>query len=83
VEAGVTRGDPASPGRAGMDLLLAVDRPLERRIDRVAAEYGYDEHQAFVIVSLAVQLRVSMIVTAPNCTVTAALPTSIFDLDGA
>jgi formamidase len=62
-----------------MDLLLAVDRALDQLIDRVVAEYGYDEHQAFMIVSLAVELHVSMIVAAPNCTVTAALPTSIFD----
>jgi acetamidase/formamidase len=66
-----------------MDLLLAVDRALEQLIDRVAAEYGYDEHQAFMIVSLAVHLHVSMIVAPPNCTVTPALPTSIFDRDSA
>jgi formamidase len=77
----VTTGIPiARDGEnRAMDLMLAVDRALDQMVDRVAAEYGYDEHQAFTIVSLAVRLHVSMIVAAPNCTVTAALPTDIFD----
>ncbi len=80
----VTTGIPVDRGgdNREMDLLLAVDRALDQMVDRVAAEYGYDEVQAFTIVGLAVQLRVSMIVAAPNCTVTASLPTDIFDAHG-
>jgi formamidase len=80
----VTTGVPV--GRDGvnreMDLLLAVDRALDQMVDRVAVEYGYDEAQAFNVVGVAVQLRVSMIVAAPNCTVTACLPRDVFDRDG-
>jgi formamidase len=61
-----------------MDLLLAVDHALDQMVDRVVAEYGYDQNQAFIIVSLAVHLRVSMIVAAPNCSVAAMLPLDVF-----
>jgi acetamidase/formamidase len=76
----VTTGIPVAPDGTNreMDLLLAVDHALGQMVDRVAAERGYDEQQAFTIVSLAVHLRVSMIVAAPNCSVTAMLPLSVF-----
>jgi formamidase len=76
----VTTGIPVARDGSNreMDLMLAVDHALDQMVDRVMAERGYDEHQAFTIVSLAVHLRVSMIVVAPNCSVTAMLPLSIF-----
>jgi acetamidase/formamidase len=77
----VTTGIPIT--RSGenreMDLMLAVDDALEQLVDRVVAEYGYDERQAFNIVGLAAEVRVAMIVAAPNCSVSASLPTDIFD----
>jgi formamidase len=76
----VTTGIPidAAGTNREMDLLLAVDHALGQMVDRIVAEYGYDEHQAFTIVSIAGRLHVSMIVAPPNCSVTAMLPVSIF-----
>jgi formamidase len=77
----VTTGIPIAGDGANreMDLLLAVDHALDQMVDRVVGERGYDERQAFTIVSLAVHLRVAMIVAGPNCSVAAMLPLSIFE----
>lgn len=77
----VTTGIPVAADETirEMDLLLAADNALEQMVDRLVAERGYDEHQAFTILSLAVQLRVAMIVVPPNCSVSAMLPLSIFE----
>jgi formamidase len=76
----VTTGIPinADGSNSEMDLLLAVDHALGQMVDRITAEYGYDEAQALTIASIAGQLRVSMIVAPPNCSVTALLPRDIF-----
>jgi formamidase len=77
----VTTGIPLTSEGSNreMDLLLAVDHALGQMVDRLVAERGYDEAQALTIASIAGQLRVSMIVAPPNCSVTALLPLDIFD----
>ena len=41
------------------------------------SEYGYDRNQAYVIASVAVDLRISQLVDSPNVGVTALLPLEI------
>jgi formamidase len=41
-------------------------------------ERGYSREQAYVICSVAVDLRVSQVVDVPNVTVSALLPEDIF-----
>jgi formamidase len=41
-------------------------------------ERGYTREQAYIICSVAVDLKISQIVDAPNMTVTAFLPEDIF-----
>ena len=41
-------------------------------------EYGYDQTQAYVIASVAVDLRIGQLVDVPNVGVTAILPLDIF-----
>ena len=40
--------------------------------------YGYTRNQAYIIASVAVDLRISQLVDAPNVGVTALLPLDIF-----
>jgi formamidase len=40
--------------------------------------YGYNRNQAYIIASVAVDLRISQLVDAPNVGVTALLPLDIF-----
>ena len=41
-------------------------------------EYGYDQTQAYMIASIAVDLRIGQRVDVPNVGVTATLPLDIF-----
>jgi formamidase len=77
----VTTGIPVTPEGANRDedLMLAADHALGEMVDRLVAERGYEPWQAFTILSIAVELRVTMIVVPPNCTVSAALPLDIFE----
>jgi formamidase len=61
------------------DVTLAACNAVETMVDRVAAEYGYAPWQAFTIVSLATRIQVSAMVDTPNVTVTASLPTDVFE----
>jgi len=45
------------------------------------ATYGYNRNQALVIASVAVDLRITQLVDAPNVGVTAVLPLDIFVSD--
>ena len=47
-------------------------------IDHIVATYGYSRNQAYVIASVAVDLRITQLVDAPNVGVTAILPLDIF-----
>ena len=44
----------------------------------VLAEYGYDRTQAYMIASVAVDMRIGQLVDVPNVGVTAVLPLDIF-----
>ena len=47
-------------------------------IDHLVAERGYSRQQAFALCSVAVDLRISEVVNAPNYVVSAFLPLDIF-----
>ncbi len=62
-----------------MDLALATRRALVEMIDYLEAERGLTREAAYVLVSIAVDLRLSEIVDVPNPMVSAVLPCDIFD----
>lgn len=60
------------------DVNLAAQNALVAMIDYIASEYGYDRTQAYLIASVAVDMRIAQLVDAPNVGVTAILPLDIF-----
>lgn len=63
------------------DLTVAARQAVERLVGQLV-EAGYSKEQAYVIVSVAADLRVSQAVNIPNVSVTALLPLSIFTDEG-
>jgi formamidase len=62
----------------GEDLTLAARNALVNMID-LLQERGYTRQQAYVICSVAVDLKISNAVDLPNVTVSAFLPEDIFE----
>src|SRR5512133_3525031 len=62
----------------GPDLFEAARDAVRRMIDRLAAEHGLAPLDAYLLLSVAGDLRISEIVDQPNWIVTAYCPTSIF-----
>ncbi len=60
------------------DINLAARNALTAMIDYIISEYGYDRPQAYMIASVAVDMRIGQLVDVPNVGVTAALPLDIF-----
>ena len=60
------------------DLTLAARNAVIRMIE-LLEERGWSREQAYVICSVAVDLRVSNVVDVPNVTVSALLPEAIFE----
>ncbi len=60
------------------DINLAARNALAAMIDYIVAEYGYDRTQAYMIASIAVDMRIGQLVDVPNVGVTAVLPLDIF-----
>lgn len=60
------------------DLNLAAANALVSMIDHIVTTYGYDRTQAYMIASVAVDLRIAQLVDVPNVGVTAILPLDIF-----
>ena len=85
-EAGSVPADLAyldSPKIAGLsnlsaDINLAARNALAAMIDYIVSEYGYDRTQAYMIASVAVDMRIGQLVDVPNVGVTAILPLDIF-----
>jgi formamidase len=76
-----TTGIPVSPdGRnESLDVGLATRSALLEMIAYLGAEHGLTPEQAYVLVSVAVDLRLSEIVDVPNPLVSALLPLDIFE----
>jgi formamidase len=60
------------------DLTLAARNALIAMIDYMVREHGLTPQQAYVVASVAVDLRISQVVDVPNFVVSAILPLDIF-----
>lgn len=68
----------ASLSNLSKDLNLAAQNALVAMVDYIVHRYGYDRTQAYMIASVAVDLRIAQLVDVPNVGVTAILPLDIF-----
>jgi formamidase len=66
-------------GQADLDLNLAARRALLELLGWLTTERGLSREAAYVLMSVAAELRVSELVDAPNCLVSAALPLDVFE----
>jgi formamidase len=75
-------GIPVDEGgeNRGEDLMLACRNAVLNMME-LLMERGYSREQAYVICSVAVDLRISNVVDVPNFVVCALLPEAIFDGD--
>jgi acetamidase/formamidase len=75
-----TGADEPMYGTAGIadDLMEATKKAVRHMIDHLEAERGLTREEAYILCSAAVDLKISEVVDAPNWTVTAYLPESIF-----
>jgi formamidase len=71
----------ADLGNLSTDVHLAARNALAAMIDYIVSDYGYDRAQAYIIASVAVDMRIGQLVDVPNVGVTAILPLDIF-VDG-
>ena len=60
------------------DISLAARNALLEMIDYISETYGLTREQAYLVASVAVDLRIGQLVDAPNVGVTAVLPLDIF-----
>jgi formamidase len=67
----------ADSGGRAEDLNVAARNALRNMIHLLGAEYGFTRQQAYALCSVAVDLRVSEIVDAPNFVVSAMLPLNV------
>ncbi|MDN5857916.1 MAG: acetamidase/formamidase family protein, partial [Pseudonocardia sp.] len=58
----------------GEDVTVAARDALREMIDHLVIERGFSRQQAYVLCSVAVQLRISALPDVPNASVTALLP---------
>lgn len=61
------------------DISLAARNALLEMIDYMVANHGLTRQQAYMVASVAVDLRIGQVVDAPNVGVTAILPLDIFE----
>jgi formamidase len=64
---------------ADRDLNLATRRALVELLDWLSSERGLGREAAYVLMSVAAELRISEVVDAPNALVSAALPLDVFE----
>lgn len=72
-----TAGWTATSG-VGPDLMVAARDSVRRMVDRLTVEHGLAAIDAYLLLSVAGDLRISEIVDQPNWIVTAYCPRSIF-----
>jgi acetamidase/formamidase len=75
-----TGRDEPMYGTAGIadDLMVATKKATRHMIDHLENERDLTRSEAYILCSAAVDLKISEVVDAPNWTVTAYLPESIF-----
>ena len=74
---GIPLADDGS--NADLDLNLATRRALVEMLEWLEQEHGMEREPAYVLMSAAVELRVSELVDAPNVLVSAAMPLDVFE----
>ncbi|MGI9253626.1 MAG: acetamidase/formamidase family protein [Thermomicrobiales bacterium] len=62
----------------GPDLWVNTQNAIRYMIDWLKREHGLTDHEALVLCSVCVDLKISEVVDAPNWIVTAALPLGVF-----
>ena len=62
-----------------LDVGLAARRALLELVDYLAATYGFTREAAYVLASVAAELRISQVVDLPNALVSALLPLDVFE----
>ena len=72
-----SRGDFVTTGH-GEDLFKASQNAIRYMIEHLMDTYKMSEVEAYMLCSVAVDLRISEVVNMPNCLVSAFLPNSIF-----
>ena len=60
------------------DLTVAARDALLQMIDHISGTYGLSQEQAYILSSVAVDLRVGQVVDVPNYVVTAVLNKDVF-----
>ncbi len=74
------RGPHFATTAHGPDLFAAAQQAIRYMIDHLVRERGLSREEAYVLSSVAVDLKISEIVDAPNWIVSAFLPESIFSV---
>jgi acetamidase/formamidase len=72
------RGSHFATTAHGPDLFASAQQAIRYMIDHLVRERGLSREEAYVLASVAVDLKISEIVDAPNWIVSAFLPESIF-----
>ena len=62
----------------GPDLFAAAQQAVRHMIDHLVRERGFSREEAYIVCSVAADLKISEIVDAPNWIVSAFMPDSIF-----
>src|SRR5207247_2356495 len=76
--AGTNRGPYFATTAHGPDLFAAAQQAVRYMIDHLVAERGLAREEAYIVSSVAVDLKISEIVDTPNWIVSAFLPECIF-----
>ena len=75
---GTNRGPYYATTAAGPDLFASSQQAIRYMIDHLVEERGLSREEAYIVSSVAVDLKISEIVDAPNWIVSAFLPEEIF-----
>ncbi len=76
--AGTGRGSHFATTAHGPDLFASAQQAVRYMIEHLVEERGLSREEAYILASVAVDLKISEIVDAPNWIVSAFLPESIF-----
>lgn len=78
IGASTNRGPRYATTAHGPDLFAAAQQAVRYMIEHLTSERGLSREKAYILSSVAVDLKISEIVDAPNWIVSAFLPESIF-----
>jgi len=78
IGAGTNRGPHYATTAHGPDLFASAQQAVRYMIDHLVTERGLSREEAYILCSVAVDLKISEIVDAPNWIVSAFLPETVF-----